>query len=84
MDGGGCLTELAIDPILEDAHKDNAGGQNALKKIKNQTNIQQHVIIISHLVHTTYLDGHFVLGEGSAPEQLVDTVNWEESCDVGT
>ncbi len=39
---------------------------------------------MSHLVHISYLDGHFVLGEGSAPKQLVDTVNGEESCDVGT
>ena len=31
-----------------------------------------------------YLDGHFVLGEGSASKQLVDTVNGEKSCDVGT
>lgn len=39
---------------------------------------------MSHKVHISYLDGHFVLGEGSAPKQLVDTVNGEESCDVGT
>lgn len=32
----------------------------------------------------TYLNGHFVLGERSAPKQLVDAVNGEESCDVGT
>lgn len=35
-------------------------------------------------MHVSYLDGHFVLGEGSATEQLVDTVNGEESCDGGT
>lgn len=29
------------------------------------------------------LDGHFVLGEGSAPKQLIDAVNGEEPCDVG-
>lgn len=35
-------------------------------------------------MHISYLDGHFVLGEGSAPKQLVDTVDGEESCDVST
>lgn len=29
------------------------------------------------------LDGHFVLGEGSAPKQLIDAVNGEEPSDVG-
>lgn len=30
------------------------------------------------------LDGHFVLSEGAAPEQLIDAVDGEEPCDVGT
>lgn len=30
------------------------------------------------------LDGHFVLGEGSAPKQLIDAVDGKEPCDVGT
>lgn len=29
MDRGGGLTELVIDPVLKDADKDSAGGQNA-------------------------------------------------------
>ena len=33
---------------------------------------------------TAYLDGDLVLGEGSAAEQLVDTVDGQEACDVGT
>lgn len=44
----------------------------------------QLVFIISNAAHISDLDGHFVLGEGSAPEQLVDTVDGEESCNVGT
>ncbi len=31
-----------------------------------------------------YLYGHFVFGEGSAPQELVYAVDGEESCDVGT
>lgn len=81
VDRGGSLTELAIDPILEDANKDSTGGQNTFL---NRLITQQLVIIISHVMHISYLDGHFVLGEGSAPKQLVDTVNGEEPCDVGT
>lgn len=34
--------------------------------------------------HVSHLDGHFVLGEGSAPKQLVDAVNGQEARDVGT
>lgn len=30
-----------------------------------------------------YLDGDLALGEGSAAEQLVDTVDGHEACDVG-
>lgn len=30
------------------------------------------------------LDGHFVLGEGSAPKQLIDAVDGKKPCDVGT
>lgn len=30
----------------------------------------------------THLDGDLVLGEGSAPEKLVDTVNGQEAGDV--
>lgn len=30
------------------------------------------------------LDGHFVLGEGSAPKQLIDAVDGKEPRDVGT
>lgn len=40
--------------------------------------------MISNAPRISHLDGHFVLGEGSAPEQLVDAVDGEESCDVGT
>ena len=84
MDGGGRLTKLAIDPILVDVH--GTKGQN-LKKKKKKKKLQTLELIIifwSHLVHISYLDGHFVLGEGSAPKQLVDTVDGEESCDVST
>lgn len=35
-------------------------------------------------IYFSYLDGDLVLGEGSAPEELVDTVNGQEPCDVGT
>lgn len=31
----------------------------------------------------SHLDGHFVLGEGSAPQQLVDAVDGQEARDVG-
>lgn len=32
----------------------------------------------------SHLDGHLVLGESSAPQQLVDAVNGQEARDVGT
>lgn len=80
VDRSGSLTELPIDPILEDANHDRTGGQNTFL---NSPITTQLVIILNHLVHI-YLNGHFVLGEGTAPKQLVDTVNGEESCYVGT
>lgn len=82
VDGGGRLTKLAIDPILVDAH--GTRGQNLKKKKKKLQTLELIIIFWSHLVHISYLDGHFVLGEGSAPKQLVDTVDGEESCDVST
>lgn len=50
--------------------------------MKNRPN--KHLSASSQWVHIAYLDGHFVLGEGSAPQQLVDAVDGEESCDGGT
>lgn len=47
----------------------------------------QHTVVVSVTVEACtgpHLDGHFVLGEGSAPEQLVDAVDGKEACDVGT
>lgn len=81
VDGGGRLTKLAIDPILVEVHSTRE--QNTFFFLSLLQTLEP-IIILSHIVHISYLDGHFVLGEGSAPKQLVDTVNGEESCDVST
>lgn len=79
MDRGGGLTELVIDPVLKDADKDSTRGQNGFFFF-----FTHNMVTISNAARISDLDGHFVLGEGSAPEQLVDTVDGEESCNVGT
>lgn len=43
----------------------------------------QHSMWFTETVHYN-LDGYFVLGEGSAPKQLIDAMNGEETRDVGT
>lgn len=82
MDRGGGLTELVIDPVLKRCRQ---GRHRRPKYIfLNGLSAQQLVVAISNAAHIAHLDGHFVLGEGSAPQQLVDTVDGEEPCDVGT
>lgn len=51
------------------------------------TNVSPEILLQKNITHHNiflYLNGHFVLGKGPAPKQLVDTVNGKKSCDVGT
>lgn len=58
------------------------------KKITTKNTTQQISIRTettqSEVYPQDYLYGHFVFGEGSAPQELVYAVDGEESCDVGT
>lgn len=76
VDWGGRLTKLPKDPVLGAA--DTRSGTSLADAASISYTLPR--VTMSHVSH---LDGHFVLGERSAPKQLVDAVNGQEARDVG-
>lgn len=57
------------------------------KKVAGDTKTKQKRNSTVRIVwgdHQVYLYGHFMFGEGSAPQELVYAMDGKESCDVGT